>query len=49
MDGQGLKAGYDCHVSPKGNEVVIFEPAQILPKYIISFEEKEAKEREQES
>jgi hypothetical protein len=49
MDGKGLKVGYDSHTSPKGSEFVIFDPAQILPKYIVSFKEKPAKEREQES
>ncbi len=81
MDGQGLKPGYDSHISPKGNfihsfthvllnfsmpisltfvfvlykynnignEVVLFEPDQILPRYIVTFVEKEAEEREQES
>jgi len=49
MDGEGLRKGYHSHISPKGNEVVIFAPAQILPRYIITFSEKEAMEREQES
>jgi len=49
MDGQGLKPGYDCHISPKGNEVVIFDTDQILPRYIITYVEKPAEEREQES
>lgn len=49
MDGQGLQPGYDSHISPKGNELVIFDPDQILPRYIITFVEKEAEEREQES
>jgi hypothetical protein len=48
MDGEGLVKGYDSHVSPKGNEVVLFEPSQILPRYIITFVAKEAEEREQE-
>eukprot|EP01117_Protostelium_nocturnum_P012116 TRINITY_DN4441_c0_g2_i1.p1 TRINITY_DN4441_c0_g2~~TRINITY_DN4441_c0_g2_i1.p1 ORF type:complete len:465 (+),score=181.39 TRINITY_DN4441_c0_g2_i1:163-1557(+) len=49
MDGQGLVAGHDSHTSPKGNEIVIFNPEQILPRYVITFVTKEAKEREQES
>jgi len=49
MDGLGLMKGYDCHVSPKGNEIVLFSKEQILPRYIITFVEKEAQEREQES
>eukprot|EP01127_Copromyxa_protea_P017813 TRINITY_DN5489_c0_g1_i1.p1 TRINITY_DN5489_c0_g1~~TRINITY_DN5489_c0_g1_i1.p1 ORF type:complete len:437 (+),score=115.35 TRINITY_DN5489_c0_g1_i1:164-1312(+) len=36
MDGEGLKKGYDSHFSPKGNEIIIFNPSQILPRYIIS-------------
>jgi len=32
----------------EGNEVIVFESAQVLPRYIITFEEKEAEEREQE-
>jgi len=49
MDGKGLVKGYHSHTSPKGNEVVIFDPDQILPRYIIYFESKEAGDREQES
>lgn len=49
MDGLGCQPGYDSHTSPKGNEVVLFESQQILPRYIITFVEKEASEREQES
>jgi hypothetical protein len=48
MDGQGRVVGYDSHYSPKGNEIIVFESSQILPRYIITFEEKEAAEREQE-
>lgn len=32
----------------EGNEIIVFESAQILPRYIITFEAKEAEEREQE-
>ena len=49
MDGQDCKKGFDSHTSPKGNEIVIFKPAQLLPRYIVTFESKEAEEREQES
>ncbi len=49
MDGQDCEYGYDCHISPKGNEIVIFAPEQIMPRYIITFATKEAEEREQES
>lgn len=48
MDGAGRKPGYDSHCSPKGNEIIIFEPDQVMPRYVISFESKEAEEREQE-
>jgi len=49
MDGQGCMKGHHSHTSPKGNEVVIFDPDQILPRYVVYFESKEAEEREQES
>eukprot|EP01116_Phalansterium_solitarium_P023608 TRINITY_DN836_c0_g2_i2.p1 TRINITY_DN836_c0_g2~~TRINITY_DN836_c0_g2_i2.p1 ORF type:complete len:440 (-),score=152.75 TRINITY_DN836_c0_g2_i2:1070-2389(-) len=49
MDGKPLQPGYDSHRSPKGNEFVIFSKEQILPRYIITFQEKDAEEREQES
>jgi len=32
--------GYDSHVSPDGKEIVIFSPDQILPCYVIHFEQK---------
>jgi len=48
MDGQGKEPGYDSHYSPKGNEIIVFESSQILPRYVITFSEQEAKEREQE-
>jgi diadenosine tetraphosphate (Ap4A) HIT family hydrolase len=37
MDGQGLKEGYDSHIDLSGKEWVIFNPAQVLPCYLISF------------
>jgi len=46
---RGCKSGFDSHASPKGNEVVVFESAQVIPRYIITVHEKEAQEREQES
>lgn len=49
MDGEGCKKGYDSHTSPKGNEIVIFQSVQALPRYIITFLSKDAEEREQES
>lgn len=48
MDGKSLVKGYDSHYSPKGNEIIIFNSHQILPRYIIEFEERESEEREQE-
>jgi len=48
MDGADRKSNYDSHCSPKGNEIIIFEPDQILPRYVITFEFKEAEERMQE-
>lgn len=48
MDGEGLKKGFDSHYSPQGNEIIVFRGDQILPRYIITFEQREAMEREQE-
>jgi len=48
MDGEGLKKGFDSHYSPQGNEIIVFRGDQILPRYIITFESREAMEREQE-
>jgi len=48
VDGVDCMPGYDSHESPKGNEIVIFEPSQILPRYIISFSSVIAEDREQE-
>jgi hypothetical protein len=47
-DGEGLQTGYDSHISPKGNEIIVFNQSQILPRFIIKFEENEGQEREQE-
>jgi hypothetical protein len=47
-DGEGLQKGFDSHISPKGNEIIVFAQSQILPRYIIKFEENEGQEREQE-
>eukprot|EP01116_Phalansterium_solitarium_P005468 TRINITY_DN1713_c0_g2_i1.p2 TRINITY_DN1713_c0_g2~~TRINITY_DN1713_c0_g2_i1.p2 ORF type:complete len:222 (-),score=65.95 TRINITY_DN1713_c0_g2_i1:52-717(-) len=41
--GRNLEPGYDSHVSPCGNEIVIFDNAQILPAYIVHFEHGAAK------
>jgi len=48
MDGGDRQLGYDSHTSPKGNELVLFESDQILPRYIITFSSQEDQEREQE-
>ncbi|ELP84927.1 hypothetical protein EIN_003120 [Entamoeba invadens IP1] len=48
MDGKKLEKGYDSHFSPKGNEIVMFNPKAILPKYIIQFRVNDAKIRQQE-
>jgi aprataxin and PNK-like factor len=48
IDGGGLVKGYHSHHSPGGNEIVIFEPEQILPRYILIFSSQDAEEREQE-
>jgi len=48
MDGKDKEPGYDSHYSPKGNEIIVFEACQILPRFVITFSKQEAKEREQE-
>jgi len=48
MDGKSGEKGFHSHLSPAGNEVIVFKPCQILPRYIITFKKREAKEREQE-
>jgi len=37
MDGKGLQDGHDSHIACNGSEWVIFDPAQVLPCYLISF------------
>jgi len=37
MDGKGLQEGHDSHIACNGTEWVIFDPAQVLPCYQISF------------
>jgi len=37
MDGKDRQAGFDSHYSPKGHEIIVFESAQILPRYVITF------------
>jgi hypothetical protein len=39
MDGGDLVQGYDSHVAEGGQEWVIFEPTQVLPCYLVSFEQ----------
>lgn len=48
MDGQGCQKGYDSQISPKKNEIIVFNQSQILPRFIIKFEMHEEQEREQE-
>ncbi|KAL6052497.1 Low molecular weight neuronal intermediate filament [Balamuthia mandrillaris] len=37
IHGQPLKPGYDSHKAPGGQEWIIFNPAQVLPCYLITF------------
>jgi len=37
MDGKPLQPGHDSHLSPEGHEVVIFDPRQILPCYLVYY------------
>lgn len=49
MDGRSNMPGYDSHISPGGNEIVIFNPAACLPRYIIRFSHQPDTTRTQES
>lgn len=49
MDGSKCMKGYDSHFSPKGNEIIMFDPNACLPRYIIAYDSQEEEEREQES
>lgn len=49
MDGSKCMKGFDSHFSPKGNEIIMFDPNACLPRYIIAYESQEEEEREQES
>ena len=49
MDGSKCMSGYDSHFSPKGNEIIMFDPKACLPRYIIAYKSQEEEEREQES
>lgn len=49
MDGEGLQKGFDSHYSPQGNEIIVFRGDQVLPRYIITFETRDAFEKDQES
>jgi len=40
MDGQKCKPGFDSHFSPKGSEIILFDPDAILPRYILTFKAK---------
>lgn len=37
MNGAPLQSGYDCHTSPDGKELIIFDTACILPCYIVHY------------
>jgi hypothetical protein len=37
MDGESCMLGYDSHTSPCGEELVLFDAAQVLPCYLINF------------
>jgi len=39
MHGGDLMAGHDSHVAPGGQEWILFDPAQVLPCYLISFKQ----------
>ncbi|KAL6080669.1 putative eukaryotic translation initiation factor subunit eif-4f [Balamuthia mandrillaris] len=36
-DGAGCRPGYDSHLSPSGEEYVLFSAAQVLPCYLVEF------------
>jgi len=48
IDGQGCQAGFHSHLSPKKNEIIIFEPKQILPLYVVTFKINDEEDRSQE-
>ncbi|KAJ3075877.1 Elongation factor 1-beta [Podochytrium sp. JEL0797] len=35
--GGGLMSGYDCHVSPRGCEWILFHSDQVVPRFVIKF------------
>lgn len=37
MEGVGCRRGYDSHMSPCGEELVLFDAAQVLPCYLVVF------------
>jgi len=39
MDGKDCEPGYDSHIACSGVEWVLFDPAQVLPCYLISFQQ----------
>lgn len=47
-DGCGGPEKHDSHVSPKGNEFVVFRDEQVLPLAIVFFREKQARDLQQE-
>ena len=38
LTGKGCKVGYHSHLSPYGDEIVLFDSAQVLPLYVIHFQ-----------
>ena len=45
MNGSSKKEGYHSHMSPDGKEIVIFDSAQINPRYIVHYENKSTNSR----
>jgi len=39
MDGQDCQPGFDSHIACGGNEWVLFDPNQVLPCYLIAFQQ----------
>jgi aprataxin and PNK-like factor len=37
MEGVGCRRGYDSHTSPCGEELILFDAAQVLPCYLVVF------------
>ena len=37
LDGKPCQEGYDSHIDPSGKEWIVFDPAQVIPCYLVSF------------